>query len=612
MDQQKRLLLAIALSFGLTLVWTQLFWKPQADAEAALLAAKLDGGITLVDGGLEGAVVIAQPSLPPTLAALLEDGGVAAAAPVPVELPVREVALARPTTKLTFTSEGAGLMSAELQGEREREEKSLSILDGWRKLFGTRFEPAPHMNLARAVPGTGPNLAVSIAGSAPLLATQRYAVTEEGPGKVVFTARTGPWEVTKTFTWSQAAASETDPSGYLSSLAVTVKNVSTAALTAELGVHALRAIIPGAEEAPSMFGGIGNQASVLCRVADDVTRKTPPAASGGLFSCGSAPQFEDEKKGSLHFAAIDQQYFLTAIWPKDAAVDGRCLITAKPEQRGAALFVPLTLQAGESVTKNYGVFLGPKELNLLLAVGTLSEGPPGTPAAFDPGLDKTVDFGLWAVICKVLIYFLRFFHGAIGNWGVAIILLTVMVKVLLLPLTHRAMVSAESMKKLQPKMEEIKKKYPDDREKQNLETMKLYQEGKVNPLGGCLPLLLQLPIWAALFTTLRTSYELYGEPFYGVWSNLTSKDPTYILPLLLGITMIVTQRLQPQMMDKSQAFLMTWVMPVFFTGIMMNYPAGLALYIFTNNLLSILQQYALRKYLARNAAVGPTIAGAAK
>ena len=158
------------------------------------------------------------------------------------------------------------------------------------------------------------------------------------------------------------------------------------------------------------------------------------------------------------------------------------------------------------------------------------------------------------------------------------------------------------MKKLQPRMEEIKKKFPDDRDKQNMEMMKLYQEAKVNPLGGCLPLLLQLPIWAALFTTLRTSYELYGEPFFGVWSDLTSKDPTYLMPLALGVTMIITQRLQPQMtMDKSQAFMMTWVMPIFFTAIMMNYPAGLALYIFTNNLLSIVQQYALRKYLGGRA-----------
>ncbi len=595
MDQQKRLLLAISLMFGLTLIWTQFIWKPEAEAEAARVAA-MDAGVAF-DAGAVAPVVFAAPPAAPVMVdgGLLEDGGIVLIAVAPAVLPSREVQLNRPTTRLTFTTEGAGLISAELTGDREREEKTLSIVEGWKKMFGTKYEPAPHMNLARAVPGVGPNVAVSMLGASPLPATARYAVVEEGPGKAVFTTTSGPWEVTKTFTWTQAERSDTDPSGYLSTLAVSVKNVSTTAQNGELGVHAIRAIVPGAEEAPSMFGGIGNQASVLCRAADDVTRKVPPAEGGGLFSCGSAPVYDEEKKGLLQFVGIDQQYFLTAIWPKDGAVEGRCLITARPAERQAALFMPVTLQPGESVTRNFGVFLGPKELSLLQVIGTSAA--PGT---FDPELEKSVDFGLWAVICKVLISLLRFFHGVVGNWGLAIILLTVMVKVLLLPLTHRAMVSAESMKKLQPKMEEIKKKYPDDREKQNAETMKLYSEGKVNPLGGCLPLLLQLPIWAALFTTLRTSYELYGEPFYGVWTNLTSKDPTYLMPLALGITMIITQRLQPQMMDKSQAFLMTWIMPVFFTAIMMNYPAGLALYIFTNNLLSIIQQYALRKWLARN------------
>jgi YidC/Oxa1 family membrane protein insertase len=594
MDQQKRLLLSIALSFAVMLVWTKLVMEPQQAAEAAAAAALADAGVPDA-----GAVVVVAP--PPTVAPAVvvdADGGVVAVAPAPVELPLREVALERATTKLSFTTEGGGLSSAELTGQREREEKKLSIPEGYKKMFGAKFEPAPHMNLARAVPGVGPNLAVSVLGAAAVPATARAAVVEEAPGKIVFLTRSGPWELTRTFTWATtAAASDSDPSGYLTNLEVTLKNVGTATQTGELAVHAIRAIDPSNEEAPSMFGGIGNQASVLCRVADDVTRKTPPPeGGGGMFGCGSAPQYEEEKKGAVHFVGIDQQYFLTAIWPKDAAVEGRCLLTAKQPQRAAALIVPVSLDAGASVTKRYGVFLGPKELDLLLAVskGVGSEGA----LAFDPNLDKTVDFGIWAFICKILIFFLRFFHGVVGNWGLAIIVLTIMVKLILLPLTHKAMVSAESMKKLQPKMEEIRKKFPDDREKQNLEMMKLYQEGKVNPLGGCLPLLLQLPIWAALFTTLRTSYELYGEPFYGVWSDLTSKDPTYILPLALGVTMIVTQRLQPQMMDKQQAFLMTWVMPVFFTAIMMNYPAGLALYIFTNNLLSIVQQYALRKYLA--------------
>lgn len=579
MDQQKRLLIAIALSFGLTLVWTQLVIKPQADAEAARLAA-LDAGVS--DAG----TLAVAPQEPGTLAppvAADEDGGVVADAKP--EVPYRELTVARPSTKLMFTSEGAALTFAELQGEREREEPHLGIVEGWQRLFGKQFPPPPHVNLARVA--RVPNLSVSIDGASPLSRVQRYAVTEQTDSKLVFTAREGAWEVTRTYSWSPTAPDGKDPLAYVMDLGVTVKNVSGAPQSGELGLHTVREIETEFEEAPSMFGGIGNQASVLCRADDSVLRKTPP--SKGWFS-SSEPEWAEEKKGSVAFAGIDQQYFLTAVWPKDGAFNGRCVATAKPATREAALFVPLTLAPGESVTKNFGAFLGPKDLSMLQTLDGAG--------SWSPGLEKTVDFGWWTVICRVLIVLLRFFHSLIGNWGLAIILLTIGVKLVLLPLTHKAMVSAESMKKLQPKMEEIRKKYPDDREKQNLEMMKLYQEAKVNPLGGCLPLLLQLPIWGALFTTLRTSYELYGEPFWGVWSNLTTKDVTYILPLLLGITMIVTQRLQPQMMDKQQAFLMTWVMPVFFTAIMMNYPSGLALYIFTNNLLSIVQQYALRKYLA--------------
>jgi YidC/Oxa1 family membrane protein insertase len=392
-------------------------------------------------------------------------------------------------------------------------------------------------------------------------------------------------------------------------LDISIKNVSGNPVGGDLVVLATRAIDPGLEQAPSMFGGIGNQASVLCRVADDVKRKVPPSEGGGFGCGGSNPVYDLEEKGLVHFVGIDQQYFLTALWPKDAAADGRCALNATHTSRSASLAVPLTLQPGQTLTKSYGLFLGPKDLELLKTVNATAAAPA---SAYDPGLEKTVDFGWWAFIAKALVTFLRFFHNLIGNWGLAIIALTVAVKLVLLPLTHRAMVSAESMKKLQPKMEEIRKKFPEDREKQNVEMMKLYQEAKVNPLGGCLPLLLQLPIWGALFTTLRTSYELYGQPF-AVWGDLTSKDPTYLLPLALGVTMIVTQRLQPQMtMDKSQAFMMTWIMPVFFTAVMMNYPSGLALYIFTNNLLSIGQQYGLRRWLQRTGHAAPTPAKPAK
>jgi YidC/Oxa1 family membrane protein insertase len=586
MDQQKRLLLAIGLSFGLTLVFTNFIWKPQAEEAARLMA--FDSGVTAVlDAGAAG-----EAAAPTLLAAVaIADGGTQA--PPAVEAPLRTFTVDRPSMKLAFTSQGAGLFDAVLLGKRERVEQVLSIPDGYRKMFGKTFDPPPQVDLAEPRPSGPPQLAISFTGATPISANQRYTVVDEAPGHVVFQATVGPYEVTKTFTWSTTATtSEKDPSGYLSTLAVTVTNTSATAQAGELVVHTTRAINPGQEEAPSMFGGIGNESTVLCRVGDDVKRKQPDNESP-----------LDQGQGALHFVAIDQSYFLTAVWPLEGAVEGQCMLEATKTVRNANLAVPLTLQPGESQTKRYGIFLGPKDLELLQAVAKVPAATPPTLAAtFDPQLEKTVDFGIWAFIAKALVVFLRFFRGAVGNWGLAIIALTIAVKLVLLPLTHKAMVSAEQMKKLQPKMEEIRKKFPEDKEKQNMEMMKLYQEAKVNPLGGCLPLLLQLPIWAALFTTLRTSYELYGESFFGVWSDLTSKDPTYILPLALGVTMIVTQRLQPQMtMDKSQAILMTWVMPVFFTAIMMNYPAGLALYIFTNNLLSIIQQYALRKWLASRA-----------
>ncbi len=595
MDQQRRLFLTLVLSFGLIFVFQTFVWGPQLEAEQAKLAA-LDAGAHAqaplsVDGG---ATVVAEA---PTLAAG-EDGGVEAPALL-AEAPLKTVEQKRTTMTLAFTSDGAALADATLTGERERHEQQLSIPEGFKKLLGQKFPPAPQIRLAQPPPVGPGQLDVSIAGAAPFAPRQRYHLTEEAPGKVVFTAQSGAWLLTKTFTWDPAAppmgskVKEKQPEGYLLSLDVQVKNTSAQAASGQLVVHTARAIDPHDETAPSMFGGIGNQAEVVCRVGDSVERQQP-----------KADEPPKDHSGAVHFVGIDQQYFLAAVWPKGAAVDGKCTLSATPTLRAADLALPLTVGPGESVTRSYGVFLGPKDEGVLLAVGR-EKGLAEHEAGLHPGLEHSINYGMWAVICKALNFFLRFFHALLGNWGLAIILLTVMVKLVLLPLTHKSMVSAEAMKRLQPQMETIRQKFPDDRERQNVEMMKLYQEAKVNPLGGCLPLLVQLPIWGALFTTLRTSYELYGEPFYGVWSDLTSKDPTYLLPLALGVTMIVTQRLQPQMMDKSQVFLMTWVMPVFFTAIMMNYPAGLSLYIFTNNILSIVQQFALRKYLERTGVAAP-------
>ena len=576
MDQQKRLFITIALAFGLMLIFQTFVWKPPPAAPGA-------------DAGIAAAPVAPAPVAPPVERPLV-------VAPTPSDLAARSYEVERPLQKLTFTTEGAGLSSAVLLGRREREPRTLTLAQGYRMIIGQKPPPAPHMDMALIPPGGPAQLALAITGAAPLSEIQRYALKEQGPGHIVFTTKSGPWEIEKSYTWNPAPASPTAADNYTLELNVALRNTSDAKLDGQLVVETIRSITPEHEEAPSMFAGIGNQASVVCRVGTDMKRHTPSSGSG----CGGASPTTWRDPGTIGLVGIDVQYFLTALWPKNGPVNGDCSLTANPTLRSASLSEPLSVGPGETVRRSFGVFLGPKDQAML---ETVSVGKDGAGVA--PNLEQTIDMGIWAVIARALVVLLRMFHSISGNWGVAIILLTVLAKVVLLPLTHKAMVSAEAMKKLQPKLEEIRKKFPNDREKQNSEMMRLYQEGKVNPLGGCLPLLLQLPIWGALFTALRTSYELYAEPFL-IWADLTAKDPTYLLPIALGVTMIITQRLQPQMtMDKSQAIMMTWVMPIFITVLMMSYPAGLALYIFTNNILSIIQQFALRKYLERNAPATP-------
>ncbi|QRK11135.1 membrane protein insertase YidC [Archangium violaceum] len=582
-DSQRRLLVALALAMGLTFAYTFLLSKnappPEAGvADAGQMVAATDAGTPApTAGGDTGTAGTPPPAGTGT------EGAVADAAPPP---PVRTLNFERQWAHYTFSTQGAGLTSAVLQGEKMREQQQVSIAEGYKLLFGGKVPPPPQMNLAQPVQGQALPLAISITGPQPLPADARYAVaeTDASQGATTFTTRQGPWEVTKSIQWPKE--------GFELLYTLEVKNVSGQPVTGELQVHYNRAISPDSEHAPSFFGGVGNLSYASCHVGEEKHKLAPDQGQ---------PEPE-ELRGPVHFFGIDQQYFLSALYPLEGAQQGRCELVATPEARGVVASFPLTAAAGQTVTYRFGGYLGPKDPDLLGAVPgpAVREAAGLTASAYAPQLTETIDYGMWAVIAKLLVTIMKFFHGLVGNWGVAVILLTVLVKTLLLPLTHRSMVSMEAMKKLQPRVDEIRKKYADDRERQNLEMMKVYQENKVNPLGGCLPMLIQMPVWIALFTALRNSYEIYQEPFFGpVWRDLTYKDPTYLLPLALGVSMIITQKLQPQMGDPAQAKIMTWFVPILFTATLLNYPAGLALYIFTNNILSIAQQYGLRKWLEK-------------
>ena len=565
-NSQKRTAVAFGLIFLLTAVYMTWFAPTPTPPHAAVAADA-------------GTVATAAPAPTPAPVATAPVSAPSAGAP-PAGPAVRTIEVPRKLVHYVFSTEGAGLVSARLRGEKTREQRPLTVLEGWAQLFGKPVPEGPEMDLAQPVPGAPLPLSIELAGDSAIPANLRYSA-EQGEHRITFVGRTESWEVTKEVSWVE--------DGYELSTRVTLRNLTPRPLSGELVLPYGRAIDPAHEEKPSFFGGVGNVSDSACFVKDTYEHET---VKDKLET--------KEHAGPVRWVGINQQYFLSAVFPVGNAVDGKCVLTTSLTERIATGRFPIEVQPGQAVTRSFGAFLGPKDTKTLADVPELPANRSADGANAPVHLERAVDYGIWAALCKPMLVVLKWFQGVVGNWGVAIILLTVLVKVLLIPLTHRAMVGQEAMKKLQPKIEEVKKKFPEDKERQQMEMMKAYQEAGVNPFGSCLMILVQLPVWAALFTTLRNSYELYGVPFTSHFlTDLTIKDPTYLLPVLLGVSQIITSRLQPPALDAAQQRMMVWFMPIFFTVIMLNYPAGLLLYIFTNNILTVAQQAVLRRLVQR-------------
>lgn len=305
----------------------------------------------------------------------------------------------------------------------------------------------------------------------------------------------------------------------------------------------------------------------------------------------------------VRFAAIENTYFVLAMLPDSPESGARCELFA--EDRGGTsskdadgtLFTArlyrdqITLAPGESALVRTQLYAGPKEFEALSAVGN--------------ELDSVVDLGWFGFIGFGLIQLLSFIYGYVAEWGIAIALLTLIVKLLLYPLTEKSFQSMARMRLLKPEMDRINELYQDDREKKGAAIMELYKKHGVNPLAGCLPSLLQMPIWFALYQSLSTNIQLYHAS--GLWfDDLSSPDPGLLgvalikpLPLALGGLMIVQQRISPAAMDPIQAKMMMIVMPTMITLFMYFLPAGLCVYMVTNSVLGIGQQYWIQKRLER-------------
>jgi YidC/Oxa1 family membrane protein insertase len=339
----------------------------------------------------------------------------------------------------------------------------------------------------------------------------------------------------------------------------------------------------------------------------------PSTSSGGIFSgppldfvrpvCRAGKKTErfdvagDEARkkleGEVAWAGIDQHYFVAAVLP--ATAGGSCLFVKGGEKGSGAVAIQYPLDAAARRVA-FTLFAGPKQLELLKGYENLH----GRERGFETAIDYGPVSNFFAFFAQILLGVMRWFHGFVANWGTAIILLTITVKVLLYPLTFKSMQSMNAMRKLQPEIEKLKAKHGDDREAMSRAQMALFQQHKVNPAGGCLPMLLQMPIWFALYAALQTSVELYRAPF--LWMiDLTQQDPYFILPVAMGVTSFIMQKFSPQPTEATQAKMMLYFFPGFFTVMMLFVPAGLTLYIFVNNLLSIGQQQLVNRMSERPA-----------
>lgn len=291
------------------------------------------------------------------------------------------------------------------------------------------------------------------------------------------------------------------------------------------------------------------------------------------------------------WVAVIDHYFLTAWIPNLQTSDSQSLFSSMINSNNRSMKgiaekrSVVTLAAGETKDVTLGKFyIGPAETDRLAAAAR--------------HLDMAVDYGVFWLLCVGIFWWMSTIFSVVGNWGWSIILVTLTIKLILFPLSSMSFRSMARMREMQPKMEELKKRFADDKAKLQAATMDLYKREKINPMGGCLPVLFQIPIFMALYWTLMESVELRHSPFILWVHDLSAADPFFVLPVIMGISMFLQQKMNPPPSDPMQAKLFLF-MPIAFTGISLFFPAGLVLYWFANNVMTILQQWLITRSMKK-------------
>ena len=543
----KRLLLAIGLCAAVLLGWTFLFPQQRPAAPPPPPAAK---------------TAPAAPEAPPSPPSTPSD------APLPSQAPSqgqaapgapqaeRLIELDTPDVRFVFSTAGGTLRHAQLLQQKFLEHGGdprsghdiVRTFDAATAPLRTTFSQATF-----AVPGDG-----------------AWQVSRPAPDTVVFTADTADARIEKRY--------RADTTRYRLHLDVVVTNKSDKPQD-----HHLWLSMFGRQDPEKKGGGFlffssttANQASMLCLVADKLQRHPMDKLHKESYSSPDV--------GIAHWIGADEKYFLLAAVPyPEQPPQGRTCVLRSTDGvvgEGELKFAGRTVPAHGSTVYSFTVFSGPKVTSDLDEVR-----PGGEDAKLSDSVDVTFSF-----LAHPILLMLKFLYRFAHNWGLAIILLTLCIKLITFYPTQKSLLSAKKMQKLAPKMAAIRKKYENDRQRQSVETMNLYKAHGVSPFGGCLPSLIQMPIWIALYSTLNYAVELYRAPFVAHLHDLTAKDPFYITPLVMGGVMYGQMKMSPAGADPQQQAMMSVLMPLMFTGFSLFLPSGLAVYMLTSYLFGILQQ----------------------
>jgi len=553
-DQGRRLLLAVTLAFGIVVVWGYLFpteppQEPPGSEDTGSHKTKDDQDTSV---GTAPSITTdgKEPSLAPVAEVVDTDG-------------LRKVedfasfAFDFPAFRAEFTSYGGTLKSWRLKGEKYQEQQGgktvqkelVATSNEDLFLFDMRFKD---LKWPKQTDWQGERV-----NDTEIEFTWSYKVRDAGGGQQTAFVLTKHYRLF--------------PDDYLVELTIEAKNIASSDEKQVIVVSTYGYQDPKADTGKG-WTRVDSAWKGACYVDEELTLAP-------LKELESGPM---RNSGSVSWGGFDHPYFLIAAAPRvDSGSYLGCNTYRLDDIRNGTMrtdieFPEVKLDRGGSVSYQVHAYLGPKYLDKLESIPRV--------VGYDTGFSHAIDIGWFSFLARPMLWLLQWFHSFLGSWGLAIIALTFLVKLATLYWTNKSMRSMKAMSKLKPKIEALQKKYKDDKQRQQVEMMNLYKAHNVNPLAGCLPMLLQMPIWIALYRMLMAAAELYHVPFLWI-SNLTGTD--YVLPGILMITMFVQARISPSVADSAQQKVMMYGMPLMFGVFAFFFPAGLALYMLTNTLLTL-------------------------